>query len=43
MPTPTPSTSPLAVEQYFMPAVAAIVVVILLVGIVLALLIRKKS
>ncbi len=41
--TPVPATAapPSTVEQYFMPAIAGIIVAIVLVGVVLALLVRK--
>jgi len=41
--TPEPPTAPLSVtDQYFVPAVAGIIVAIIVVGLVLALLVRRR-
>jgi len=41
--TPTPTTQPVsAVETYFAPAVAGIIIAIVLVGAILAILVRKR-
>ena len=40
--TPEPSTSQSVTEQYFVPAIAGIIVAIIVVGLVLALLVRRR-
>jgi outer membrane protein assembly factor BamB len=41
-PAPAPTTAPLMVEQYFVPAIAAIIIAIAIVGVLLALIMTKK-